>query len=71
MAKPHLPMRLRELIGIEETLWLVLGLAFGYLAGKGAPFFIIAIPVAVFLVWLFDWLFGCPADHPTKRPGRR
>lgn len=66
MAK-HLPIRLRELIGLEGLAWLVSGLVFGYFAGKGAPLLILAIPIAIFVVWLLDWLIGCKADHSKRR----
>lgn len=77
MAK-HLPMRLRELIGLEGLAWLVSGLVFGYFAGKGASLLILAIPIAIFVIWMLDWLIGCKADHPRqhemlkqKKPIRR
>lgn len=66
MAK-HLPIGLRELIGLEGLAWLISGIVFGYFAGKGASLLILAIPIAIFVVWLLDWLIGCKADHSRRR----
>ncbi|HKZ49904.1 MAG TPA: hypothetical protein VJ110_02790, partial [Candidatus Nanoarchaeia archaeon] len=57
--KQHLPIRLRELITLHEALWLALGLVFGILAARGAPLFIVAIPIAFFIIWAFDFILGC------------
>lgn len=45
----------KKIISLEELAWLVIGLAFGYLAGLGAPIFIIAIPIAVLLAWIIGY----------------
>ncbi|MEK6923157.1 MAG: hypothetical protein AABW84_00465 [Nanoarchaeota archaeon] len=48
-------IKAKELITLEELGWLVAGLSFGYLAGLGAPIFVIAIPIAAFLIWIFEY----------------
>ncbi|MFH0869264.1 MAG: hypothetical protein V1839_03490 [archaeon] len=78
MAKSHIPMSLRELVGFEELCWLIIGLFFGWFAGKGASAMVLLIPIVIFIVWLLDWLFGCGADHAkhlqiikAKKPVKR
>jgi len=47
--------KVKEIISLEELAWLVIGLTFGYLAGLGAPIFIVAIPIAALLVWIISY----------------
>lgn len=47
--------RLRtEIITAEETAWLIIGLIFGWFAGRGAPAFILLIPIIMIIVWIYE-----------------
>ncbi len=62
-AKRHFPIGLKELIGLEGAIWLIVGLIFGYFGGKGGALFVVAVPIAVFLVWALDFVLGCGCIH--------
>ncbi len=46
----------REIITLEEAGLLFLGILFGWLAGQGAPFLLIGIPVALFALWAMHFV---------------
>ena len=46
----------KEIIGIEEFSWMLMGLFFGWLAGKGATQMLVAIPIAFFALWTIFYL---------------
>jgi hypothetical protein len=46
----------KEIIGIEEFSWLVIGLLFGWIAGKGGMQVLFAIPIAFFALWAILYL---------------
>jgi len=48
--------REKEYITIEEIIWLFIGLSFGIFIGRGASFFLAAIPIAAFIGWMV-WYF--------------
>jgi hypothetical protein len=51
--------RLRtEIVTLEEALWLVLGLAFGWMAAKTTAIWIAVIPVALLIIWIFEQLYA-------------
>jgi len=51
----HVQGRLRtEILTIEELAWLIVGLAFGFFAGKGAQIFLVLIPLILFIAWAYE-----------------
>ncbi|MBS3064961.1 MAG: hypothetical protein J4451_00470 [DPANN group archaeon] len=46
----------KKIISLEELAWLIIGLVFGYLAGIGAPFFVVALPIGAFIIWIASYL---------------
>ncbi len=48
--------RTKEIIGLEELAWLLVGLLFGWLGAKLGSFIFVAIPVAIFVVWIGAYL---------------
>jgi len=46
----------KEIIGIEEFGLLVMGLIFGWIAGKGGMQILFAIPIAFFALWAILYL---------------
>jgi len=51
--------RLRtNIITIEEAIWLVIGLTFGWLAGEGAKALLILIPLILFVVWVYEQAYA-------------
>ena len=46
----------KEIIGLEEFGWLVMGILFGWFAGKGATMLLAAIPIAFFALWMMLYL---------------
>ena len=46
----------KEIIGLEELGFLLVGIAFGWFAGKGASNLLIAIPIAFFVLWIMFYL---------------
>jgi len=46
-----------KLITLEEGIWLILGIIFGWFAGKGASVLILAIPIVLFLVFTFEYFY--------------
>jgi hypothetical protein len=47
---------IKEIIGIEEFGLLVMGLIFGWIAGKGGMQILFAIPIAFFALWVILYL---------------
>lgn len=51
--------RLRtEIITLEESFWLVLGLLFGVLAVKTSSSWLLIIPIVLLAVWIFEKLYA-------------
>lgn len=46
-----------KLITLEESIWLVLGIVFGWFAGKGATILILLIPVVLLCVYSFEYAY--------------
>lgn len=46
-----------QLITLEESIWLVLGIIFGWFAGKGASVLILLIPLVLFGVYVYEWIY--------------
>ncbi len=55
-ARRSATFRTKEIIGLEELAWLLVGLLFGWLGAKLGSFLFIAVPVAVFVVWIAAYL---------------
>ncbi len=58
MAKRTVPkeFNVKEIIGLEELGLLVMGLIFGWFAGRGATNMLVAIPIAFFMLWIILYL---------------
>ncbi len=58
MAHKTVPkeFNVKEIIGLEELGLFVMGLAFGWFAGRGAANMLVAIPIAFFVLWLILYL---------------
>ena len=53
------PERLRkEIITLEEAAWLTIGLLFGWFIGRGVTALIVIIPIIIFLVWVYEYLYA-------------
>lgn len=68
--------RLRtDILTIEEAAWLIIGLAFGWFAGKGASILLIIIPLVMFLVWVYERgyasKYGLRFIHNVLAKGRK
>ncbi len=48
----------KEKITFMELIWLLIGLAFGWFAGAGAPALILLIPVAFLAIYAYELLVG-------------
>jgi len=47
--------RLRiEVLTFEEAGWLIIGLLFGWMAGKGMKLIVLMIPAVLFIVWVYE-----------------
>lgn len=43
-----------EILTFEELMWLIIGLGFGWFAGKGANILLVLIPLVLFIVWAYE-----------------
>ncbi len=57
MAKNN-QLRKRTAISIEELIILLAGIFTGWLVGQGFTAFLLAVPIAVFIVWAYEFIKG-------------
>ncbi len=68
------PERLRkEIISVEEAAWLVVGLLFGWFIGKGASKLMLLIPLIIFVVWVYEYMYAQKYGEKTMmgKPARK
>ena len=46
----------RFILSVEETSLLIIGLFFGWLAGKGVYDLLLLIPLVIFAVFIFEYI---------------
>ena len=57
--------RLRtEILTLEEAAWLVIGIAFGWLAVRGASVLLLILPLVLFIVWAYEQWYA--AKHGLR-----
>jgi len=60
------PGRLRkEIISIEEAAWLIIGLIFGWFVGRGATILLLLIPIIIFIVYFYEYVYAQKYGHYT------
>jgi len=48
----------KEILTLEEGLWLIIGLLFGWLAGAVWGPFVLFIPLIIFVVWIYEEFYA-------------
>jgi len=48
----------KDVLTLEESAWLIIGLIFGWFIGKGMNLFLLVIPATLFLVWIYEHYYA-------------
>jgi hypothetical protein len=53
-----------EILTLEEALWLIIGLSFGWFAAKGINVILILLPLILFIAWIYEQWYA--AKHGLR-----